>query len=72
MEPSISDAELRRLYIRVCRDSRFRLSATDAAHFTAKVLGVDAALRVWLVLGLDSMERIANGTHPCLNDPQYR
>jgi hypothetical protein len=27
---------------------------------------------VWLVLGLDSMERIANGTHPCLNDPQYR
>lgn len=62
--------EIQMAYIRVCRDSGFRFSMTDAAHFVAKVDGC-TAMDVWIALGMDNMERIANGTHPVLQNPDY-
>ena len=53
------------LFVRVCRDSGFRLSVAQACHFTAK-LRKTSPIAVWVALGFDNMERIANGTHPCL------
>lgn len=70
-ELSVKDKEIRRLFVRTCRDCHFKMDASAVAHFIAKVLQTDA-LHVWLVLGTDNMDRIADGTHPCLNDPQYR
>lgn len=58
--------EVQDSYIRLCRDSRFRLSATDAAIFVGKVLDI-SPVEVWAHLGMDNMERIAAGTHPCLS-----
>lgn len=49
-------------YARICQDSRFRFSAVEAAHFVGKLLKIDA-LQVWIALGLDNMERLADGTH---------
>lgn len=60
--------EIQQAYIRVCRDSRFRLELTRAAHLAAAVLGC-SAIDVWLALDFSNMERIANGTHPCLMQP---
>lgn len=59
--------DLRDLYIRVCRDSGFRMEASRAAILAASILGL-SGIEVWLDLGLDNMERIANGTHPALSD----
>ena len=57
--------EIQALYVRVCRDSGFRMEAARAAHMVAVILKTDA-LKVWLELGTDNMDRIAAGTHPCL------
>lgn len=51
------------LYIRMCRDSGFKLDHIRAAHFVAEMLGI-SALEVWMTMDMDIMERIANGTHP--------
>lgn len=58
-------SEIQQMYIRVCRDSRFKMPLVQAAHLAAKVLGV-SALQVWIALDFSNMERIANGTHECL------
>lgn len=51
------------VFIRVCRDSGFRLEATRAAHLAAKMLGI-SAFEVWTAMDLDVMRRIASGEHP--------
>jgi hypothetical protein len=53
--------DIQKMYVRVCRDSGFRMETARAAHFTAQLLDV-SALDVWFALGLDNMERIAGGT----------
>lgn len=58
------------MYIRVCRDSGFKMEMTQAAHFAAKLLGIHPIL-IWTAFGLDAMEAIANGTHPSLSNPRY-
>lgn len=54
-----------RVYIRVCRDSLFKLDYVQAAHLSAQILRSHPLL-FWAALGSDNMQRIANGTHPCL------
>jgi hypothetical protein len=61
---------IQKAYIRLCRDSRFRCDMIQAAHLTGRVLRV-CPIDVWLALGFDNMERIANGTHPCLEMERY-
>lgn len=56
---------IRKIYIRVCRDSRFQMEPENAARFAASVAGC-APMDVLAALGHDAMTSIANGTHPCL------
>lgn len=59
-----SDRKLKQdVYIRVCKDSGFRLDSTNAAILAAKVLGCHP-LEILIALDFDNMNRIANGTHP--------
>lgn len=51
------------VYIRICKDSGFKLEPTDAAILAAKVLECHP-LEIWTALDFDNMTRIANGTHP--------
>lgn len=70
------DRELcQQLFIRICRDTRFTVSAPWAAAFVGKMLGLgdQAGLMVWAIMkiSLEDMDRIANGTHPCLKLKRY-
>lgn len=56
--------EIQQFYIRVCRDSQFLISSTDAAVLTGAAMNI-SPLAVWCAFsGLDLMERIASGKHP--------
>ena len=57
---------IQQAYIRVCRDSRFQIEPVPAAHLAAAIAPCHP-LQVWIALGLDNMERIAAGNHPCLS-----
>lgn len=64
----MSDAERKlhqQVFIRICRDSLFKMDYVQAAHLSAQMLRSHPLL-IWVALGLSNMERIANGTHPCL------
>lgn len=55
---------IQQLFIRLCRDSGFRLDGVRAARLTAAVLGIHP-LDVWLAMPcLDVMNDIAAGKHP--------
>ncbi len=62
--------ELRSLYIRVCKDSNFKMDYIKAAHFAAEVLSTQyltSALDFWIAFGsLELMEQIALGNHPAV------
>lgn len=55
---------LQELFVRVCRDSNFRLDHVRAAILTGQIAN-RAPLEVWIALGsTDLMERISTGKHP--------
>ena len=64
---------VQKLYIRVCRDSRFLMDYIQAVHFVAQILNTHA-LVIWTTMALDfdTMKSIAAGTHPCLSMERYR
>lgn len=70
MSHGLSREYIQKAYIRVCGDSNFKMEMIQAAHFTAKLLGI-SAIEVWVALTFAEMERIASGLHPCLLMPQY-
>jgi hypothetical protein len=51
------------VFIRVCKDSGFMLSSTDAAILAAKVLKCNP-IEIMIALDFDLMNRIASGEHP--------
>lgn len=58
------------LFIRVCRDSGFRLDYIRAAILAGDI-AKRSPLEVWIALGsFDLMERIATGEHPAAHAPQ--
>lgn len=63
--------EIQMAYIRVCRDSGWRMDYIRAAHFVAKLYGI-SPIEVWIEFGdLKAMESIAKGEHPAVNNPEY-
>lgn len=53
-------------FIRVCRDSQFKLEFERAAALAAGTLGI-SPLEVWVACGsMEDMRQIAAGTHPYL------
>lgn len=50
-------------YIRICRDSGFKLSATAAAALAAAAVKI-SAFEVLVAVGFDNMSDIAAGNHP--------
>lgn len=60
---------IQEIYIRICKDSGFKMDYIQAAILTANVLNADKyvthALEVWSAIGSFSlMEEIATGKHP--------
>lgn len=56
--------QIQQFYIRVCRDSGFRLDYIQAAILTSRVIGC-SALEIWLAFSsLGVMEEVAKGLHP--------
>ena len=56
--------EIQDLYIRICRDSLFKMDYIRVAHFVADMLKI-SAIEVWMAFSnMSTMERIAAGTHP--------
>lgn len=51
------------VFIRVCKDSKFTLTSTDAAILASRVLGCHP-LDIAFSLDIDVMEKIAKGEHP--------
>lgn len=60
-----TDRELTQdIFIRVCRDSGWRLDMYRAAALAAKVLGKHP-MDIWIAMpDLQTLERIASGQHP--------
>ena len=57
-------AEIQNLYIRVCRDSGFRLNYVAAAQIAASAGGFHP-MDVWIAMpSLSVMQEIARGEHP--------
>lgn len=55
---------IQRIYIRLCRDSRYTIKAENAAILAGNVLGI-SPLVVWTKFpSFAVMEEIASGTHP--------
>ena len=50
------------MFIRVCKDSGFRMEPVKAAQFSAQVLECHP-LEILFALGWDNMVRIADGSH---------
>lgn len=56
--------QIQDLFIRVCRDSGFQLSGTDAAVIAARSVGI-SPLEIWTAMpGIAVMDEIASGSHP--------
>jgi hypothetical protein len=56
--------EKQKFFIRVCRDSGFKLDAINAAGIAAQAIGC-SPLQIWVAVGsLDTMDAIASGNHP--------
>lgn len=54
----------RQVFIRVCRDSGFQLSAERACHLTGQIVGAHPLL-VWSAFpSMEVMREIAAGSHP--------
>lgn len=55
---------IQQVYIRVCRDSGFKLDWIRATNLTASIVGKHP-MDVWIAIGtIDVMEAIAQGEHP--------
>jgi hypothetical protein len=55
---------IQQMFVRVCRDSGFKLDTMRAATLAARVLGI-SPLEIWIALpSLNVMDQIAAGTHP--------
>lgn len=56
--------QTQQLFIRVCRDSGFKLDAIDAAHIASRAAQI-SPLEFWTAVGsLAVMDAIASGKHP--------
>jgi len=51
------------VFIRVCKDSGYRMDHIQAASIAAGVAQCHP-LDIWKPLGVDNMEKIATGNHP--------
>lgn len=55
--------KIQAVFIRICRDSGFKMDAARAAVLTARTVGCHP-LDVWAAMpDLDTMNRLAAGTH---------
>lgn len=58
---------IQNLFMRVARDSGFRMPATQVARFTAKALSI-SPIAVWGAFAdIDQMREVAAGNHPAVN-----
>ena len=63
---SESPETVRQAYIRVCRDSGFKIPFDEAAAFIGCMFGM-SAIQIWACFPyLEDMRRIADGTHEVL------
>lgn len=58
-------------YIRICRDSGFKMNYLSAANFTAQLYSISGIDILSAVGSLEVMEQIALGIHPVVKNPDY-
>jgi len=51
------------VFIRVCKDSGFKLTWTNAAILAGNMLNC-SPLEIWMTMDMQTMEKIAAGEHP--------
>jgi len=59
--------QIQDFYIRTCRDSGFKMSFSEAAHFAGKLLQLTALEIAATFPSIDVMKEIAAGTHKICN-----
>lgn len=52
-----------KVFVRICKDSKYEMEYIEAVQFAAKVLDVHPLLLASSI-GFDNMERISKGKHP--------
>ena len=62
-------AEIVELYVRACRDARFKMDPVSVARLTAATLGI-SPLEIWMAIGWDCMVRCADGSHQAVQVSQ--
>lgn len=66
---SVDRQTLQQIYVRVCRDSGFKLDMHRACALAAAAVGKHP-LDIWIAMpSLDVMAAIAAGTHPAAHAP---
>jgi len=55
--------QIQMAYVRICKDSGFKMDAIDAANLTARIMGCHG-IEVMGALGFKNMKNIASGAHP--------
>jgi hypothetical protein len=61
-----------KVFIRVCRDSGFKLEPSRAAQFAAQLIGIHPFEILNAIGCLNTMNQIADGTHPVLQMEEYK
>ena len=54
---------IQQIFIRIARDSKFKMDAIEVAKMTANLAKVHP-IEVMGAFGFDNMNAVANGTHP--------
>lgn len=57
-------ALIQNTFIRVARDSRFRMDPYEVSHFVARLLNISALEVAFAFSDLQLMESVARGDHP--------
>ena len=60
----LNRALIQNTFIRVARDSRFRMDPYDVTHFVARLLNISALEVAFAFSDLQLMESVARGDHP--------
>ena len=63
MTPMMAREGVQRVFVRVCKDSGFKLDMVRAAQLSAKVIGC-SPLSIWMTMDTQTMSEIASGKHP--------
>ena len=64
----LSRKDIQNFYVRICKDSGWKIDYINAAKLAAGVLSLNT-MEIWIAIGdLKTMEKISKGEHPVCRD----